>query len=260
MNQIHKIQYDMLVELDQICRKHGLTYYLAYGTCLGAVRHKGFIPWDHDVDVLMSYQDSVELEKYQDEFSDNYFISSRRTDKTNKTIKSIIIDKNIKCREVRNGIVINDDARIGLDIYPFYNCPKSKRELLFNIWRSHILKMLVGGAPENHGNAAKLLGKAVIASFGGKEKEKRIEKLQKQLCYTGPSDEIADYYGLDVKACSAITYNKEWFGTPKEILFEGRMFYAPANAHAYLTKRYGDYMTPTSKKGRENEIVLEIIQ
>ena len=96
--------------------------------------------------------------------------------------------------------------------------------------------------------------------FGGKEKEKRIEKLQKQLCYTGPSDEIADYYGLDVKACSAITYNKEWFGTPKEILFEGRMFYAPANAHAYLTKRYGDYMTPTSKKGRENEIVLEIIQ
>ena len=260
MNQIHKIQYDMLVELDQICRKHGLTYYLAYGTCLGAVRHKGFIPWDHDVDVLMSYQDSVELEKYQDEFSDNYFISSRRTDKTNKTIKSIIIDKNIKCREVRNGVVINDDARIGLDIYPFYNCPKSKSELLFNIWRSHILKMLVGGAPENHGNAAKLLGKAVIASFGGKEKEKRIEKLQKQLCYTGPSDEIADYYGLDVKACSAITYNKEWFGTPKEILFEDGMFYAPANAHAYLTKRYGDYMTPTSKKGRENEIILEIIQ
>ena len=260
MNQIHKIQYDMLVELDQICRKHGLTYYLAYGTCLGAVRHKGFIPWDHDVDVLMPYQDAVELEKYQDEFSDNYFISSRRTDKTNKTIKSIIIDKNIKCREVRNGVVINDDARIGLDIYPFYNCPKSKSELLFNIWRSHILKMLVGGAPENHGNAAKLFGKAVIALFGGKEKEKRIEKLQKQLCYTGPSDEIADYYGLDVKACSAITYNKDWFGTPKEILFEDRMFYAPANAHAYLTKRYGDYMTPVSKKERDNEMRLELIK
>ena len=38
MNEIQKIQYDMLIELDQVCRKHGLTYYLAYGTCLGAVR------------------------------------------------------------------------------------------------------------------------------------------------------------------------------------------------------------------------------
>ena len=250
----------MLVELDRVCRKHGLTYYLAYGTCLGAVRHKGFIPWDHDVDVLMPFQDSVELEKYQDEFSDNYFISSRRTDKTNKTIKSLIIDKNIKCRLVKNDVVIKDDVRIGLDIYPFYNCPKSKRELLFNIWRSHILKMLVGGAPENHGSAAKLLANGVLAFYPGKRKDKEIEKLQKRLCYTGPSEEIADYYGLDIKACSAITYNKEWFGVPTELLFEDKMFYAPTNADAYLTKRYGDYMTPVSKKERENETKLEIIE
>ena len=260
MNEIQKIQYDMLIELDQVCRKHGLTYYLAYGTCLGAVRDKGFIAWDHDVDVLMPFKDSVELEKYQDEFSDNFFISSRRTDKTNKSIKSMIVDTSVKCRVSKNGVVVKDDGKLALDIYPFYNCPKSKSGLLFNIWRSHILKILVGGVPANHGNAAKLLAKSVLAAYPGKRREKEIEKLQKQLCYTGPSDEIADYYGLDVKACSAITYNKEWFGTPKEILFEDRMFYAPANAHAYLTKRYGDYMTPVSKKERDNEMKLELIK
>lgn len=260
MNQIQRIQYDMLVELDEICRKHGLTYYLAYGTCLGAVRHKGFIPWDHDVDVLMPFYDSVELEKYQDEFSDKYFISSRRTDTTNNTIKSLIIDKNIKCRLVKNGAVVKDDVRIGLDIYPFYNCPKSKVGLLLNIWRSHILKMLVGGPPENHGSIAKILATSVLALYSGKRKDSKIEKIQSKLCYTGPSEEIADYYGLDIRACSAITYNKDWFGKPIELLFEDKMFYAPCNAHEYLTKRYGDYMTPISKKERKNETKLEIIE
>lgn len=249
----------MLVELDDICRRHGLTYYLAYGTCLGAVRHKGFIPWDHDVDVLMPFYDSVELEKYQSEFSEQYFISSRRTDPNNKTVKSLIENRSITARLVKNGKVIKEDVRIGLDIYPFYNCPKSRVKLLFNIWRSHIQKMLVGGVPENHGTIAKLLAKFFLLIYSGERRMKKIQKLEKQLCYNGPSSEIADYYGLDIGICSAITYNRDWFGTPVEIEFEDRLFYAPCNAHEYLSKRYGDYKTPVSKAVQENETKLEII-
>ncbi len=260
MNEIQSIQYKMLVELDEVCRRHGLTYYLAYGTCLGAVRHSGFIPWDHDVDVLMPFKDSVELEKYQNEFSDKYFISSRRTDPENKTVKSLIINNEIKCRLVKNGKVIKDDVRIGLDIYPFYNCPKSSAGLLFNIWRSHIQKMLVGGIPENHGKLAKLIAKIVLSLYPGERREKKISKIERQLCYTGPSNEIADYYGLDIKACSAITYKQEWFGKPVNMKFEDREFYGPCDADKYLTKRYGDYMTPVSRKEIENETKLEIIE
>ena len=260
MNQIQKIQYDMLVELDRVCRKHGLTYYLAYGTCLGAVRHKGFIPWDHDVDVLMPFIDSVELEKYQNEFSSRYFISSRRTDKNNKTVKSLIIDKDNICSLIKNGVVIKEDVRIGLDIYPYYNCPDSRIGLLFNIWRSHIQKILVGGVPENHGFIAKAVGKAILAVYSGKRKDDEIKKIENKLCYTGKSNEIADYYGLDISVCSAITYKKEWFGKPTELQFEDGLFYAPTNPDKYLTKRYGDYMTPISQKDRDNETKLVMIK
>ena len=62
--ELHRIQLDLLKQIDKICRVHNIKYYIAYGSCIGAVRHKGFIPWDHDIDVLMSIDDVDKFEKY----------------------------------------------------------------------------------------------------------------------------------------------------------------------------------------------------
>ena len=48
---------DMVKEIDAICKKHKINYYLAYGSVLGAIRHKGFIPWDDDFDIMLKYDD-----------------------------------------------------------------------------------------------------------------------------------------------------------------------------------------------------------
>ena len=57
MNRIQELELDILKEFDRICRENGLSYTVAGGTMIGAVRHKGFIPWDDDIDVGMSVRD-----------------------------------------------------------------------------------------------------------------------------------------------------------------------------------------------------------
>lgn len=74
------IMLDMIVEFDKICKKHNLTYYMIYGALLGAVRHKGFIPWDDDFDVAMPRKDYNRFIMLEREFKKPYFLQTPYTD------------------------------------------------------------------------------------------------------------------------------------------------------------------------------------
>lgn len=71
---------DMLFEFDSMCKKHNLTYYMLYGSLLGAVRHKGFIPWDDDIDVAMPREDYEKFIQLGSEFSEPLFLQTPYTD------------------------------------------------------------------------------------------------------------------------------------------------------------------------------------
>jgi lipopolysaccharide cholinephosphotransferase len=75
------ILLDMLVEFDQVCKRHNLTYFMIYGSLLGTVRHKGFIPWDDDIDVAMPREDYEKFIKLGEEFSSPLFLQTPYTDK-----------------------------------------------------------------------------------------------------------------------------------------------------------------------------------
>ena len=71
-----EVELDLLAEFDRVCRKHGLTYFVDSGTLLGAVRHKGFIPWDDDIDLIMQREDYERLVQIAaQEFQHPYFFS-----------------------------------------------------------------------------------------------------------------------------------------------------------------------------------------
>ena len=66
--ELQKYILDMLIAIDQVCREHNLCYYLIAGTMLGAVRHKGFVPWDDDADVALPRKDYNEFVKHANEW------------------------------------------------------------------------------------------------------------------------------------------------------------------------------------------------
>ncbi len=80
MKRIWAVGLDMLIKFDQVCKKHNLRYYLFFGTLLGAVRHKGFIPWDDDIDVVMPRKDYMLLMKLAEEFCYPLFLQTPYTD------------------------------------------------------------------------------------------------------------------------------------------------------------------------------------
>ncbi len=251
--EVQQVFMNALLKLDEVCTRHNLRYYLAYGTCIGALRHKGFIPWDHDIDVLMPVRDAYKLIRYQKEFGDRYFIQCKKTDPGFGSIAFKLRDSETACvwDEYKH---LKFNQGLGIDIYPYYEAPKTKAGLLVNIWRSHIYRSLAkGDVPMEHGGVAALMTKFFQKLYRGERRDRKMKKILHQLAAVR-GNEILDYYGLDIGLFSAITYPKEWFGEPRRVEFEGHMLPVPAEAEKYLTKRYGDFMTLPPEDKRANDL------
>lgn len=239
---IKSVLIDLLLKLDEICSQHNLRYYIAFGTCLGALRHKGFIPWDHDIDVLMPAEDAKRLLAFQDEFGDKYFIQCKKTDPAFGTIAYKLRNSDTACiwPEYKH---CTFNQGLNIDIYPYYIAPDSKIRLFINIMRSHVFKALtIEDMPIRRTGVYKVATKLLLAMFKGEKRARLREKLEMKLLAEKSGHEILDYYGEDISLFSAITYPKEWFAEPKKIEFEGHLVNAPTEPEKYMTRRYGNYM------------------
>ena len=79
---LHQIMLRILVDIDKVCQEHNLQYFLIDGTLLGAVRHKGFIPWDDDVDIAMPRKDFETFKKVASQYlGPQYFVQTLETDR-----------------------------------------------------------------------------------------------------------------------------------------------------------------------------------
>lgn len=239
--EVRNVQLKILVKLDEVCKNNGLRYYLAFGTCIGALRHKGFIPWDDDIDVLMPYSDAKRLIELQSEFGDKYFVQSKETDTDYRSIAMRIRDEDTTCIEVDEKD-LKTHKGIYVDVYPYYECSRNKIMRTIDILRSNLMKVLVNNRPPiNHGGIMAKVSRIILAIYSGERRLKKIEKLESRLSSVR-GNEILDYYGYDIKLFTAISYPKEWFGEPKRLEFEGMYFNGATEPEKYMRKRYGDYM------------------
>ncbi|MGL4663931.1 MAG: LicD family protein [Clostridium butyricum] len=249
------LMVDILKDVHAICEKHGLKYFLDAGTLIGAVRHKGFIPWDDDMDIGMLREDYEKfLEIAKKELPDYLFLQTFETDDKYDIYQvpckiryngTILIEKGIaENSEMHNGVYI--------DVFPYDSLPKSnfvykvQRALSYNILKSFIR---IREKPENLSLKNRLtftFYKIVRGLFPDKRRKKFFDFLVKW------NDVNSPYmgYGLDT-VWSEYVYKKEDYFELTKLEFEGNYFYGPKNYHAILTQLYGDYMTPPKEEERQ---------
>lgn len=248
------LMVDILQDVHNLCEKYGIKYFLDAGTLIGAVRHKGFIPWDDDVDIGMPREDYNKfLEIAKKELPDHLFLQTFETDKYYDVYP-------VPCKvRYNNTIFLEEHAKenhnmhngVYIDVFPYDSLPKYnfiykiQRGLSYNILKS--FKRL-RDMPEKLSFKNKLtftFYKLVTKIFPYKRREKFFNYLIK---WNDPKSKYMGY-GVDT-FWSEYVYKKEDYFDLAKLEFEGKYFYGPKNYDAILTQLYGDYMTMPKEEDR----------
>ena len=231
---------DLMVEFDRVCKEHGITYYLDGGTLLGAVRHKGFIPWDDDADLIMFRSEFEKLCAIAPTaFKDPYFWQTNETDPGS-------LRRHGQLRNSLTTCILKSEARNGKGLFRF------NQGVFLDVF---ILDEVPDDAEELAG-FRKELQQQLRLLFNLKDwhriyrGEAWIEKIQ-QIAYEKFEATVSRYNGTHQKKVaniSLIPEVKEGQFMPKELYndcaeysFEGYSFPAPKEYDKLLTGLYGDW-------------------
>ena len=256
IKEIHQRLFEMLDSFASFCDEHNITYFLAYGTLLGAVRHKDFIPWDDDVDVLVPRPDYEKLLSFARQ---NIMLGNFRLEIYDSQPQYLypfckLVDTNTTMKE---RIANPWPMGLFLDIFPLDGVPqkdltgnKTIRKLniyytLLNctIWKSTgkenaAIKILfaIGSA------IPKLFNKAIRSKY-----PKKIDSLAQTWDFQ--SMEYVSNLVWDT-GLKKIVYDKKDFFPAKELPLNNRLFKVPNNYEYLLSYWYGNYMQLPPEKER----------
>lgn len=243
---------EILLEFQRVCQKLGLQYYLTAGTLLGAVRHKGFIPWDDDIDIAMPRKDYDRLAlEGQNLFESQYVYQEYRTEPNFPYYFAKLRKRGTRAEEpiLR---AIQMEQGIYIDIFPLDRCPDSDRwatllfkgiELLDCAVLARVSTEFVCGYQKGYmrflWNVLRRLPNGCL--FALREGTRRLlGRSGKRLCTAG------GHHGYPKE-----TYQPEWFAETVELEFEGHSFPVPADWDALLKNMYGDYMALPPQEERQ---------
>lgn len=239
------VSFDILKYVCNFCEEHGIRYYLAYGTLLGAIRHKGFIPWDDDVDLLLPRPDYIRfLETF--EGSQNLKLLSCYNSRKYLLPFSKVINDNTKMR-LPSGKII--DQGLGIDLFPMDGIPDDlsleEAEIIFRKENDIFIKTL-----QKYDNYKFLVPKTIkehLKVFA--YKAGIITGILNRKCRKISVNPFSSNYDNCSRVASVTgihsgkfrPFKKEWFN-PVKVEFEGNLFDAPASYNEILSMIYSNYM------------------
>ncbi len=268
--QFRKMQLtelEMLVEFDRVCRKHNIDYVLFGGSLLGAVRHKGYIPWDDDADIGMLRKDYEKFKKYMNEMDPSIcYFQDHETDheyrwgygKLRRTGSKYVRvgQEHLKCK---TGIFV--------DVFPMDDIPRSVVGQILQDWHCYCLRKILWSEVAKYNEKGfwkiwfTLLSKIPVsvpfAQYKTYARKSRKNSPNRVRCLAFPAtgtlykkNPLSERYGMP----------KSWFTDRKEYLFEGKQFYSSRDYDTVLKYIYGDYMKIPDAKGREQHSPFSEIQ
>lgn len=267
---------DTLTEIYQdilsACHKHGLTAMLGGGSCLGAIRHQGFIPWDDDLDLLMLRNDYDRLPRIiEQEYAGKYrCIGPHLPEGSN--LPFIKIEKvGTVCKSIYD--LPNESPCINIDVFALDNVPDNK---LVRLWHGTMLNginylticirlykrrecyftQLLESTPEGRKSIrTRLLIGRLFAFINDKKLNQRFDRL------------AAKYANRQTRNLGIPTGRRHYFGEihPKDTIlpvsectFSGITSYAPHDYDRYLTRLYDNYMQIPPVEKRERHFGVEL--
>lgn len=246
--ELKETTFNLLKVFDAFAKENNITYFLAYGTLLGAIRYKKFIPWDDDVDLLIPREDYDRMVKiYKD--NDRYKMFSFERDSRYRFPFAKLCDMNT--RKVENLVDNGLELGVDIDLFPLdkwdNDFKKAKKEASYigrNMYHMSLSKLTDSGS-------TKLINKIVkpVVIFFCKKKGYKyyIQNIIRQTtCVKGESQ----YVGCKVWCVYGIKCINpaEAFEKAIEVEFEGEFFPAPIGYDQYLTCLYGDYLPEPPKE------------
>lgn len=267
IRELQKVDLNIVKEVVRICDIYKLKYYIIGGTLLGAIRHKGFIPWDDDIDLAMPREDYEKfLEIASNEINKNFKIVNFKNDPLYQYYITRILDLNTKVTESRIG---NDyrNTYASIDVFPIDGTPNYT--LIRNIYylrvMSHRAIMSLCYKDSIDRSRKRSIKEQILLYIMEKLPIEKMTTPYKQKCKIDKllkSQKIdnSNYIGTIMGAYrTREIVPKEYFGEGEFYEFEGIKLRGPSLYHEYLTHMYGDYMKlpPESERKTHFEFISE---
>ena len=240
LDELKSIEMDIMRQIHAFCEAHEIRYCLTFGTLIGAIRHKGFIPWDDDIDIYMFREDYEKFRKLFPAYGKEHDLYIAASDTKPCFPRAMLKVCDARTRLIEPKYKYSDDIGVFVDIWPIDGAPRNGR-----IRKLHFRKMLFAhrlfyaGIEKDQyytgqGIAKKVL-RIVSNAVGPLRIERYIERIAKK--YPVEKDGYVECYAAKIRNFK-YTDISPFVTAP----FEDENFYIPEQYDTLLRKIYGDYM------------------